>query len=167
MFRHVLLNWVSCAHSLLPQVPSQLSFYFSFVLFMRTMSVLLPLLWKCVVIFISVFFKFTIPTWSNSRLRRPCPPRKRKIVWQWCALPYFLVCLCCRRHWHHPSWLGGSLFSLPQCTAAWILGRIVRVSVHARAFFHWLAKFMGGCKNTPAKDIYCENETPSLLTGEV
>ena len=41
------------------------------------------------------------------------------------------------------------------------------MSVHARAFFHWLAKFMGGRKNTPAKDIYCKNETPSLLTGEV
>ena len=41
------------------------------------------------------------------------------------------------------------------------------MSVHPRYFCRFFAKFMGSRKKTPAQDIFCENEPPSLLTGEV
>ena len=41
------------------------------------------------------------------------------------------------------------------------------MSVRPRYFCRFLAKFMGSRKKTPAQDIFCENEPPSLLTGEV
>ena len=53
MIRHGLLNWVSYAHSLPPPVPSQLSFYISFVLCITSLYVFIPQLCQWVVIFIS------------------------------------------------------------------------------------------------------------------
>ena len=41
------------------------------------------------------------------------------------------------------------------------------MSVLARAFCRWLAKFTGSFKKNPARYDYCENDSPSLLTGEV
>ena len=43
----------------------------------------------------------------------------------------------------------------------------MRVSVRAKDFCNLFAKFIGGRKKTPDEDIFFENETPYLLTGEV
>ena len=63
----------------------------------------------------------------------------------------------------HPNWMDLSFHHLPvqkKCCCR-------RRSVCARALCHWLSKFLGDRKKTPTKDIFCNNETPFLLTGDV
>ena len=55
-------------------------------------------------------------------------------------------------------------FSYSHCKSYW---RCMIRSMCARAFFSWLAKFMICRKKTPAKDIFCNSEKPSLFTGDV
>ena len=79
-----------------------------------------------------------------------------------------MSCHCQHRHQYLPSWMDGSFFTLLYCTTAWRWRRrSVHVIVCIIAFCHWLAKWMGGGKKTPAKDIFCWNKTPSLLKLEV
>ena len=82
MIMHGLLYWGSYAHPLIPPVPLQSSLYFPFLLFTRSLSVFIPLIWHCVVIFISSLYIFTSPTYINPRLCRPGPPRKRASRWR-------------------------------------------------------------------------------------
>ena len=41
------------------------------------------------------------------------------------------------------------------------------MSIYARSFCHWLSKLMGVRKKTPAQYNFGENESPTLLKGEV
>ena len=65
MIGHGLLTWGIYFHTILLPAPTQLSLYISFMLFMTGMSLFIPPLCQCVVIFISTLFIFTIPTCIN------------------------------------------------------------------------------------------------------
>ena len=76
MIGHDLLNRGSYVHPILPSVPPQLSLYVSFMLFVTSLSMFIPSICQCVIIFISSLFIFMSPTWSNPFRRRPYTPLK-------------------------------------------------------------------------------------------
>ena len=159
MIGHGLLTWGRYSHATLLSAPTQLSLYISFMLFMKIMSLFIPPLCQCVVIFISILFIFTSPTWIYPPHYQPCPTWKRVMGWRRCALTYWLVRLCYRRHQHHPPPLDGSFFLSTHCKISW---RWRRRSVRARSFCHWFDKCLGAPKKTPAKDNFFQ-QLDSLL----